>query len=80
VVAIGYYTLSLMGYAFDASKALGLPLNKEIASGIAMPIVLATIYFGMKRIRKHLTKQSKKSGDPLKEIMHERFDKAELDE
>lgn len=80
VVAIGYYTLSLLGYAFDATKALGLPVNKEIASGIAMPLILGTIYFGMHRIRKHLTKQSKKAGDPLKEIMHERFDKAELDD
>lgn len=80
VVAIGYYTLSLMGYAFSASTALGLPINKDIASGIAMPIILVSIYFGMHRVRKHLTKQSKKAGDPLKDIMHERFDKADLDD
>lgn len=80
VVAIGYYILSLMGYAFDASKAFGLPLNKEIATGIAMPLVLGAVYLAMHRIRKHLTKQSKKTGDPLKEIMDERFDKADLDD
>ena len=80
VVAIGYYILALMGYAFSASKAMGLPINKEIATGIALPIVLGAVYFSMHRIRKHLTKQSKKAGDPLKDIMHERFDKADLDD
>jgi len=80
VVAIGYYILSLMGYAFDASKAFGLPINKEITTGIAMPIVLGAVYLAMHRIRKRLTKQSKKAGDPLKAVMDERFDKAELDD
>jgi uncharacterized membrane-anchored protein len=80
VVAIGYYILALMSYGFDASKALGAPMNKDIAIGIAMPIVLGSVYFAMHRIRKHLTKQSKKSGDPLKAIMDERFDKAEVDD
>jgi uncharacterized membrane-anchored protein len=79
-VAIGYYILSLMGYAFDATKAFGLPINKEITTGIAMPIVLGAVYLAMHRIRKRLTKQSKKAGDPLKAVMDERFDKAELDD
>lgn len=80
VVAISYYVLALMGFAFDASSALGVPVNKDIASGIAMPLIIGSIYFAMHRIRKHLTKQSKKAGDPLKEIMHERFDKADVDD
>ena len=62
VVAIGYYALSLMGYGFDALKAFGVPVNKDIATGIAMPIILFSIYFGMHRIRTKLTKQSQKSG------------------
>lgn len=80
VVAISYYVLALMGFAFDASSALGVPVNKDIASGIAMPLIIGSIYFAMHRIRKHLTKQSKKAGDPLKDIMHERFDKADVDD
>jgi len=33
----------------------------------------------MHRVRKHLTKQSKKAGDPLKDLMDERFDKVDPD-
>jgi uncharacterized membrane-anchored protein len=66
VVAIGYYALSLMGYGFDAMIALGVPVNKDIATGIAMPIVLFSIYFGMHSIRAKLTKQSKKAGNDKK--------------
>jgi uncharacterized membrane-anchored protein len=66
VVAIGYYALSLMGYGFDALKAFGVPINKDIATGIAMPIVLFSIYFGMHSIRAKLTKQSQKAGSAKK--------------
>jgi uncharacterized membrane-anchored protein len=62
VVAIGYYALSLMGYGFDAMIALGVPVQKDIATGIAMPIVLFSIYFGMHSIRAKLMKQSQKAG------------------
>lgn len=62
VVAIGYYALSLMGYGFEALKAFGVPVNKDIATGIAMPIVLLSIYLGMHSIRAKLTKQSQKAG------------------
>jgi uncharacterized membrane-anchored protein len=62
VVAIGYYALSLMGYGFDAMIALGVPVHKDIATGIAMPIVLLSIYFGMHSIRAKLMKQSQKVG------------------
>jgi uncharacterized membrane-anchored protein len=62
VVAIGYYALSLMGYGFNAMIALGVPVQKDIATGIAMPIVLISIYFGMHSIRAKLTKQSQKAG------------------
>jgi uncharacterized membrane-anchored protein len=62
VVAIAYYALSLMGYGFDAMIALGVPVQKDIATGIAMPIVLFTIYFGMHSIRAKLMKQSQKAG------------------
>jgi uncharacterized membrane-anchored protein len=66
VVAIGYYALSLMGYGFDAMIAYGIPVDKDIAIGIAMPIVLFSIYFGMHSIRAKLTKQSKKVGSVKK--------------
>ena len=59
VVAIGYYLLSLLGYGFDALYATGLPINKSIASGVAMPFVLALVYWSVRRHIKVLTKKPK---------------------
>lgn len=69
VVAIGYYTLALMSYGFDAIGELGVPVNKAIATGIAMPLVIGTIYLGMHRVRSRLIKKSKTAGDPLKDLV-----------
>lgn len=69
VVAIAYYILALMGYGFDALSAAGIAINKDIATGIALPVVLGGVYWGVHSIRRHLTKQSKKAGDPLAELM-----------
>lgn len=57
VVAIGYYLLSLLGYGFDALYATGLPINKSIASGIAMPFVLVLVYWSVRRHIKEITKK-----------------------
>ncbi len=43
VVAIGYYLLSLLGYGFAGMEEWGYPINKVIASGIAMPFVLILV-------------------------------------
>ncbi|MEH6348238.1 MAG: DUF3422 domain-containing protein [Bermanella sp.] len=59
VVAIGYYLLSLLGYGFDALYATGLPINKSIASGVAMPFVLVLVYWSVRRHIKEITKKPK---------------------
>ena len=61
VVAIGYYLLSLLGYGFDAIHATGVPINKAIASGVAMPIVLRLVYWSVRSHIKELTKKPKRS-------------------
>ena len=60
VVAIGYYLLSLLGYGFDAIQATGVPINKAIASGVAMPIVLGLVYWSVRSHIKELTKKPKR--------------------
>jgi uncharacterized membrane-anchored protein len=57
VVAIGYYLLSLLGYGFAGMEEWGYPINKTIASGVAMPIVLALVYLA---VRRHIKKLNKK--------------------
>lgn len=57
VVAIGYYLLSLLGYVFAAMEEWGYPINKVIASGVAMPIVLGLVYLA---VRRHIKKLNNK--------------------
>lgn len=56
VVAIGYYLLSLLGYGFAGMEEWGYPINKVIASGVAMPIVLSLVYLA---VRRHMNKLNK---------------------
>lgn len=57
VVAIGYYLLSLLGYGFAGMEEWGYPINKTIASGMAMPIVLGLVYLA---VRRHIKKLGNK--------------------
>ncbi len=57
VVAISYYLLSLLGYVFDGMQAWGYPINKAIASGLAMPMVLGLVYLS---VRHHIKKLGNK--------------------
>jgi uncharacterized membrane-anchored protein len=53
-VAISYYTLGLIGYAGKAMKAASLPINPDILSGIAVPLVIAGVWFGLRRLHHQL--------------------------
>ncbi len=52
IVAISYYAISLLGYAFKAGKAAGIPLNTDIATGLSVPLVLLSVGFFVIRLRK----------------------------
>ncbi|WP_404426927.1 DUF3422 family protein [Thalassospira australica] len=54
VAAITYYAVGLLGYLFKALKDAGLPINDRLATGLAVPVVLAAIWISMRRIRKVL--------------------------
>ena len=54
VAAITYYAVGLLGYLFKAVKDVGIPMNDKVASGVAVPVVLAVIWFSMHRIKKAL--------------------------
>jgi len=56
VVAIAYYLLSLLGYGFAGMEEWGYPINKVIASGIAMPVVLILVFAA---VRRHINKLNK---------------------
>ncbi|MGB0683497.1 MAG: DUF3422 family protein [Magnetovibrionaceae bacterium] len=56
VVAISYYLVGLVLYGAKAAKGAGLPINPEIAVGIAIPAVIALVWTGVRRLRKALSK------------------------
>ncbi|WP_430462939.1 DUF3422 family protein [Thalassolituus sp. LLYu03] len=62
VVAIGYYVLALLEIAFNGLKAGGLTLNSELAKGIALPLVLGAVYWGVHSVRQHITRSSDEGG------------------
>ncbi len=56
VVAISYYLLGLVSYAAKGAKGAGLPVNAEIATAVALPFVVAVVWYGMRRIHHKLGK------------------------
>jgi len=58
VVAISYYMIGLLGYAGKAAKAAGLPLNPDIATGLLVPLVVAAVWLGLRRMHKRMHKKA----------------------
>ncbi|GJJ00783.1 hypothetical protein RugamoR64_13210 [Duganella rhizosphaerae] len=54
-VAISYYTLGLIGYAGKAMKASNVPINPDILTGLAAPLVFIGVWMGLRRLHKQLT-------------------------
>lgn len=56
VAAITYYLVGLCGYLFRALETAGVRLDKDIATGVAIPIVAVAVWYGLRRYRKSLVK------------------------
>jgi len=52
VVAVSYYVLGLLRYAFDGLKEAGSAIHPGIAEAIALPFVLLAVYLGVRRVRR----------------------------
>jgi len=53
VAAVSYYVIGLFGYVFKAAKeAHVLPIDPSVATGLAVPLVLAAVFWLVRRIRK----------------------------
>ena len=52
VAAVSYYVIGLFGYVFKAMKeAHLLPIDANVATGLAVPVVLAGVFWMVRRIR-----------------------------
>lgn len=54
VVVLSYYLVGLISYAVKALSKLGLPLNPDVAAGLAIPVVLVAVGLGIRRLRRKL--------------------------
>lgn len=58
VAAVSYYVVGLISYLAKAAKGAGLPVpDANVTTGLAVPVVIALIWWTMHRLRK-------KNGDP----------------
>jgi len=58
IVVLSYYLLGIVGYGLKAIKAAGIKLNTDIAIGIAIPIVVGTVFLSIRRLRRMAYKNS----------------------
>ncbi|MFD1695349.1 DUF3422 family protein [Roseibium aestuarii] len=54
VAAVSYYVVGLVSYVIKAAKKSGLPMPEpELATGLAVPVVVLAIWWTVRRIRAH---------------------------
>ncbi len=56
VAAITYYMVGLVGYAAQGLHAAGLPVSKDIAIGVSIPVIGLVVWWGLRRFRQSLQK------------------------
>lgn len=54
IAAISYYVVSLLLYAGKSLKAMGMPINPEMAAGALIPVVLYGVWRATRRIHERL--------------------------
>ena len=56
IAAITYYIVGLVGYAAKGAKSVGvLPVNPDLLTALAIPVVLLVVAMGVRRVRKSIT-------------------------
>ncbi len=52
VVAISYYLVGIVGYAAKGLKGFGLTVDPDLIVGLMIPVIMAFVWSGVRRIRK----------------------------
>jgi uncharacterized membrane-anchored protein len=58
VAAIVYYVVGVIGYVVKGMKAGGAPLNADLLSGLAVPVVAVLALLALRRVRRRLRDSS----------------------
>lgn len=59
VAAISYYLVGLLGFAFEGLNAVNIGLPANMLKGIAAPMVVLGVYFGVRSVKAQIKKQVK---------------------
>ena len=54
VGVLTYYAVGLIGYLAKALKVAGMPINPELTTGLAIPLVAAGVWWGTQKMKKSL--------------------------
>ncbi|HIL93939.1 MAG TPA: DUF3422 family protein [Cycloclasticus sp.] len=58
IAAITYYIVGLMSYLGKALKAIGLAVNIDLFVGATIPVVMLSVWFAVRKIKKRLLSQN----------------------
>ena len=58
IAAISYYIVGLVGYLAKGARAGGFPIEPDVVMAISIPIVILLITFGLRSIRRRVTRES----------------------
>lgn len=62
VAAISYYSIGLIKYLIEAAYQHGAPIDKSLAVGVSVPIVIGGVWWATRRIHKRFLKLAKEYG------------------
>ncbi|MEE4660388.1 MAG: DUF3422 domain-containing protein [Halieaceae bacterium] len=57
IFAISYYAVGLISYGLKAAKIAGVPVDDTLATGVAAPLVLVSVWLIVRRVRRRLAGQ-----------------------
>lgn len=63
IAAISYYMVSLVKILVGAAYSAGLPVNKDLITGISVPVVVALVWWLTHRVKKAIMKASDSEPD-----------------
>ncbi|MDX1595147.1 MAG: DUF3422 domain-containing protein, partial [Gammaproteobacteria bacterium] len=54
IVVLSYYGVGLVGYLAKGLKSAGAPLDPDLVTGLAVPVVVGVVFAGMHRLHRRL--------------------------
>ncbi|MEM9174991.1 MAG: DUF3422 domain-containing protein [Myxococcota bacterium] len=57
IFAISYYAIGLLDYLAKSLEKLGLPIEPELATGIAVPLAIGLVWWAVHRVQSHATRE-----------------------